>query len=69
MQYARLLKASFNTAIKVLQSDNDTVFLSENFNKFLAEEGTKRLLARALSWFHTSGLPIVTWGNSACSHS
>ena len=44
MQYARLLKTQYNLTIKILQSDNDTVFLSESFNKFLAEEGTKRYL-------------------------
>ena len=44
MQYARLLKTQHNITIKILQSDNDAVFLSEAFNKFLTEEGTKRFL-------------------------
>ena len=44
MQYAQLLKVQENITIKILQSDNDAVFLSEAFTKFLAEEGTKQLL-------------------------
>ena len=44
MQYVQYLKVQHNITVKILQSDNDTAFLSELFSKFLDAEGTKHLL-------------------------
>ena len=39
-----MLNTKYNIKIKVLQSNNDSVFLSQNFSSFLDTQGTIRRL-------------------------
>ena len=44
IKWAELLYTQHNIRIKTLQSDNDSVFLSTQFNEFLNTQGTTRKL-------------------------